>query len=102
MTTTAPTDPYPDVSPPPGAHVSTDWDQWSGDGQSRIICGTDRNIKGLQIRTCALQLRSGAISLTDPPAVTVDDSQELSSFEVRELAVLLLAAANEIDGWVAR
>jgi hypothetical protein len=102
LTTTAQINPYPDVAPPAGAHVSTDWEKWSSDGQSLIISGTDRSVKDVQIRTCALQLRTGSISLSDPPGVTIDDGPELSSAEVRQVVALLLAAADEIDGWVAR
>jgi hypothetical protein len=53
--TTAQINPYPDVPPPAGAHVRTDWEEWSSDGQSRIIAGTERRVKGLEICTCALQ-----------------------------------------------
>ena len=96
------TDRCPDVPLPSGAHVSTGWEEWSSDGSARIISGTDRSIKDVRIRTCALQLRTGSISLSDPPAVTIDDGQELSSAEARQVAALILAAADEIDGWVAR
>jgi hypothetical protein len=101
-TATAQINPYPDVPLPSGAHVSTGWEEWSSDGSARIISGNDRSIKDVRIRTCALQLRTGSISLSDPPAVTIDDGQELSSAEARQVAALLLAAADEIDGWVAR
>jgi hypothetical protein len=101
MTTT--TEPS-EVPLPANSHVSIDWEEWGGDeSDSRIICGTtERGLKGLRIRTCALQLRTGVISLTDPPAVTIDDSQELSSAEARRVAALIIEAADEIDGWVAR
>jgi hypothetical protein len=74
----------------------------ASDGQSRIITGTERRVEGLEICVCALQLRTGSISLSDPPAVTIDDSQELSSAEARQVAAMLLEAAAEIDGWVSR
>jgi hypothetical protein len=61
-----------------------------------------RRVEGLEICICALQLRTGSISLSDPPAVTIDDSQELSSAEARQVAAMLLEAAAEIDGWVSR
>jgi hypothetical protein len=91
-----------DVPLPANSHVRTDWEEWSSDGQSRIIAGTERRLNGLEICTCALQLRTGSISLSDPPAVTIDDGPELGSAEARQVAAMLLEAADEIDGWVGR
>lgn len=90
-----------DVPLPANSHVSTDWEEWSSDGQSRIISGTERRLKGLEIRTRASAPHS-SISLADPPAVTIDDGQALSSSEARQVAAMLVEAADEIDGWVSR
>jgi hypothetical protein len=109
MTTTAPTNPYPDVALPPGAAANEDeWAAW--DNQCRIIHGPTRTItKDVFVQSTAVQLPDGTFEYDDgqggeAPSVTVccDWSHNLTTALARQLAEAILAAADEVDGWAAR
>ena len=95
---------------PPGAVCSDGWQGPDDLGQPwRIISGTDRRIDGVEgiIGTSAVQLADGSVlnhqHPIDAPVVYVGLGGE--AFPVgraRELARAILAAADEIDGWVGR
>ena len=90
---------------PDGAEVApgSDWGEWSKDCLSRVVNGRERIVDGhdAEVVTNALQHRDG--SLTEAcVAVYVDCNQEFGSDSAREFARLLMAAADELDGWAAK
>ncbi|MAS06206.1 MAG: hypothetical protein CL534_16200 [Ahrensia sp.] len=112
-----------DVKPPAGASA----DDWSADAEPcRVIWGCTQSVtvdrasnEGLTtvgVYTHAVQRWDGQLSY-DPsdggPGVSIDTMYRgedgardtgvtVSSDEARELAAALIAAADEIDGWVAK
>lgn len=103
--TTAPTNPFPDVAPPAGTRA----DIWEGTPPERIVFGADRGIPDYEVNvwTSANQFADGTLddgSRTEPPTVhlEVGASTGMNSDQARILAAVLIGAAEEIDGWVAR
>jgi hypothetical protein len=102
MTTT-----IPDVPVPPGARPDT----WQDDSPLpyRVLLGEVRGIDGVDIdRVCvqptAVQFSDGRVddgSAHEPPQVYLND-YGLTSAQARELAAVLVDAADEVDGWLAR
>ena len=108
MTTSAPTNPYPDIAPPPNTEPNEDgWAAW--DNQCRIIHGPTRTVmKDVFVQATAIQLPDGSLEHDDgqggeAPSVTVccDWSENLTVPQARELAAAITAAADEIDAWTA-
>lgn len=103
MTTTAPHD----ITPPPGAAVVDDWEP--GPPPYRIILGIERNIddytggRGVQTWTSVAQFADGTIDRVgeiDLPMVHVDVSGDgLTAGQARQLARVLIAAADELGEW---
>jgi hypothetical protein len=97
---------HPDVPLPPGAEFG---DEWQPDHPQayRIIQTPDRHIEGhdkLTLWGIAVQRADGTIDVNEePPTVSIQVSWEdgLTTAQARELAALILATANELDGWVA-
>ncbi|MGO8771500.1 MAG: hypothetical protein ACLQIK_01160 [Mycobacterium sp.] len=63
----------------------------------------------MQISTAAIQFADGSIDDGDiePPSVAILDGDtdtgiQLNADQARKLASVLLAAADEVDGWAAR
>lgn len=70
----------------------------------RVIFGRDREVTAhaAVVGTNAVQFADGRIDdgRIEPPNVIADvGSETLSSVQARELAALLIAAADEIDRW---
>jgi hypothetical protein len=92
----------PDVPVPPGARPDT----WQND--HRVLLGEVRGIDGVDtdlvcVQVTAVQFFDGRIddgSVHEPPHVYLRDDA-LSAAQARELAALLIAAADEVDGWVS-
>jgi hypothetical protein len=109
MTTTAPTNPFPDISPPFGATTEDSW-QHNDPHSYRVVFGADRTVTdhGLKVSTNVVQWADGTIDLTgivEAPHVYVfdlGDGNPLNSDQARELAAALLEAAAELDGWAGR
>jgi hypothetical protein len=108
-TTTAQINPYPDIAPPAGARPIEDW-QAIEPQPYRVVIGDDRTVTDhkLRVSPTAIQLADGSIddgTTIEAPSVYVVDLDEgnlLNSDQARELASVLLEAADEIDGWAAR
>ncbi len=91
------------VQLPSGAVHSEDWE--GGDSPYRVIFGAERGVAGHRatVRAAAIQFTDGRVDdgqLVEAPSLTVlyaDD--ELSSGQARELAAVLLEAADELDRW---
>lgn len=66
----------------------------------RIVRTRVRRAGGVPINASALQFEDGGIDCgsMQPPQVWVDD-RALSSGQARELAALLIEAADQVDGW---
>jgi len=101
------TNPHPDVPLPPGTASSDDWQSGPTYPSYRIINGADRGIDGTEVEvwTSATQFADGSIDTDDdPPAVRVRSSWEdgITAGQARQLARALIAAADEIDGWVVK
>ena len=96
-----------DVSVPPGARPDT----WQDDVPQpyRILFGEVRGIDGkdiddVSVQPTAVQFSDGRVddgSVHQPPHVYLCDDG-LTGMQARELAALLIAAADEVDGWAAR
>jgi hypothetical protein len=108
MNTATPTNPYPDVVPPAGASAL---DAWQDDVPQpyRIVLGADRTVTDhkLRVSTSALQWADGSVDdgRIEPPHIYVEDLNEgnlPNRDQARALAAVLLEAAAEVDGWVAR
>lgn len=107
MTTTAQINPYPDVSPPAGAEP----DVWEDSGPMPhrdvytipryVLNSTGDPLRSPVVVAEAVQWANGTI---ESPSVSVEvpASPGLTSTQARDLAKLLLVAADEIDGRVAR
>jgi hypothetical protein len=103
---TTPDDPRADVAVPAGAVHADEWED--DDPQPyRIVTGARRGItdRDLIVWTSALQRQDGSLDVDrDPPTVNlgaVSWERGLTAGQARELAALLVEAADEIDGWVA-
>jgi hypothetical protein len=99
------TNPYPAVSPPPGATANDDWqaDDHQPIGWSPVLTVTDHK---LYVSTSAVQWADGKVEdgTIEAPLVYVFDLGEnapLNSDQARELASVLLEAATEVDRWAA-
>jgi hypothetical protein len=98
------TNTIPDVPVPHGAHPDT----WQHDSH-RVLLGDVRGIDGVDtdlvcVQVTAVQFPDGRIddgSVHEPPHVYLRDDA-LSPTQARELAALLIQAADELDGWVKR
>jgi|KBSSwiStaDraftv2_1062776.scaffolds.fasta_scaffold03943_1 hypothetical protein len=107
MTTTITTD-SGQVPLPPGASFGDDWA--GGDEPYRVIFGVDRTITdtAVCVYSAVVQLADGSIDqgTVAGPSVNISnnrtDGPQLNVDQARELAQALLAAADEIDGWVTR
>jgi hypothetical protein len=121
MTTTAQINRYPDVPLPPGAKPSEWWDVEDGEQTFRCVEGTPRLIGASRTRvyTHCTQWEDGRVEdgATEPtfhsaPGVSLDliddhgDATDtgitFTSAEARDAAAALIAAADEIDGWVGK
>lgn len=90
-----------DVALPAGVQVSTDWYQYHELGISRSVCGRDRGLTGRSgfiVATSGIQDRDGTIR-DRTCTVYLPGNDELTSREARELAALLVQAADELDRW---
>jgi hypothetical protein len=102
MTTT-----IPDVPVPPGARPDT----WEDDTPLpyRVLLGEVRGIDGIDtdhvsVQPTAIQFADGRVddgSVHEPPHVYLADNA-LTTTQARELAALLVATADEVDGWAAK
>jgi hypothetical protein len=103
MTTTT----IPDVPVPPGARPDT----WQDDSPQpyRILLGDVRGIDGVDtdrlcVQPTAVQFADGRVddgSVHEPPHVYLCD-HAFTATQAREVAALLIAAADEVDGWAAK
>jgi len=105
---TATTNPHPDVPLPAGAVFG---DVWEGRGPERVVTGPTRGITDAEtiiciIWTSAIQRADGRIAPDhpEPPLVHIDGCADigLNSDRARELASVLLEAADEVDRWAQR
>lgn len=104
-----------EVPIPPGVNADT----WQDDGPMpyRTLMGANRKVPGwtpgdghldeVLVGTTAVQFADGHLddgTEVEPPHVYVQMNSDhgLTSAEARGLAAVLLAAADEIDGWMAR
>jgi hypothetical protein len=100
MTTTTPTVPLP-----PGFVSAGDWDGRSGaDMPYRLVFGADRTITDHAVRVSisAFQRPDGSLARRwagEAPSIAVlnGDKWPLNGDQARELAAVLLAAADELD-----
>ena len=94
--------PLTPVPLPAGAVFADDW-QPEDPQPYRVIMGADRGIDGrdLRVRTSAIQFADGRIDggRIERPGVHVDDigDHTLTAGQARELAAVLLAAADEVE-----
>jgi hypothetical protein len=92
---------FADVALPAGAVFG---DAWEGDDLKRIVMGPDRGItdSGVIVWTSAVQSAQGRITSEqpEPPQVHIEGGAlGLNSDQARELASVLLEAADEMDSW---
>jgi hypothetical protein len=95
---------------PAGAVSADDWQP--GDHPYRVIFGAKREISGhpAVVGTAALQLSDGAVddgSRIEAPTVYINDGNMqaidgLTAAQGRQLGRALIAAADEIEWWVAK
>jgi hypothetical protein len=99
--TTTPTNPYPNVAPPPGATFVDDWQS----EQYRMVLGARRDVAGVQVWTSVAQRADGTVDAgrIEPPLVHVHEKGAwLTVEQARELAGAILDAINDLEGWVTR
>ncbi|MCW2652073.1 MAG: hypothetical protein QOE41_1535 [Mycobacterium sp.] len=117
MTQTS-TNPYPHVEPPDGGVIVDDWQVPGTPDAYRNILGTNRTIIAdslcdgvgpheVTVWNHIVQFPDGSFDLEgriEKPGISVDIEWEngLSSVQARELAAVLIEAADEIDRWVTR
>jgi hypothetical protein len=105
--TTATTNPLPNVPLPPGAALVDDW-QDDTPQPYRIIHAPNRGVGGhdVIVWATAVQWADGSIDdgRIEAPWIGVDihGDHGLSSTQARELAAVLIYAADEVDGWATR
>jgi hypothetical protein len=102
MTTT-----IPDVPVPPGARP----DAWQDDSPLpyRVLLGEVRSIDGLHVdvvnvQVTAIQFSDGRVddgSVHEPPHVYLRDDA-LTTTQARDLAAVLIEAADTVDRWAAK
>ncbi|CAM3108272.1 hypothetical protein BST27_18605 [Mycobacterium intermedium] len=86
-----------DVAPPDGGDHRP-W-QDEGDGTwSRFFVGTVRTMGDVRVIIDGTQYSDGRIERF----VTTDSAEGMGSAEARQLAALIIEAADEIDGWAER
>ncbi|VBA60490.1 hypothetical protein [Mycobacterium attenuatum] len=102
------TTPTSAVPLPPGAKYADLWEDATTDQPYRRITGEVRGVTGntnVLVWVEAVQYADGSLdqSAIDRPSVQIEANQEaLSSRQARELAMALLTAADELDGWAKR
>jgi|ERR1700682_3657756 hypothetical protein len=115
--TAATTNPLPNVSPPPNAVCTRDW-QPDGNRFYRNFEGEERHLdEAVWVFSHGTQHDDGRIDdgTTDPvfraPGISIDVLSQgwrtesgitLTGDTARRLADLLVMAADELDGWVTR
>jgi hypothetical protein len=106
MTTTPTTPRRPTVPLPVGAVKADDWESRGGEMPYRIARGADRGVDGVPstvVWTSVVQFADGTLddgSRTEPPSVHVENPDRgLTSAQARQLARLLISAADEVDRW---
>jgi hypothetical protein len=87
-----------EVQLPDGAAVADDWD--GDDSPQRVVFGPERGVTGHQVvvRTSCVQACDGRIGSQEVSISGDAQDRGLQSWQARELAAVLLAAADEIDG----
>lgn len=105
--TTATTEPYPDIAPPFGAEP----DVWEDSGPMPhrdvytiprcVLNSTGDPLRSPVVVAEAVQWANGVI---ESPSVSIEAPGDpgLTSAQARELAAILIEAADEVDGWAAR
>jgi hypothetical protein len=97
--------------PNPPLPVGAEPDIWQQDDHPyRVLYGASRGIAGRDdviVGTTAIQFSDGRINdrrVHEDPHVYVETNSDkgLSSEQARELAALLIEAADEVDRWSAR
>jgi hypothetical protein len=100
------TKPTYDVSLPDGARALEAW-QDDEPQPYRVICSDTRNVDGTTyttVQATAIQLADGRVddgSVHEAPHVYLGDNA-LTSDQARNLAALLVDAADKADGWAGR
>ncbi|ULE32869.1 hypothetical protein [Mycobacterium sp. IDR2000157661] len=98
----------PDVPPPPGAHTLSTWGDW--DYEYRVVWTADRCVEGhgrATVMGAAIQMPDGHIddgTLEEAPGVHIEvqSGSPMTTDQARQFAALVLATADELDGWVQR
>ena len=96
------------VSLPPGTQNPDGWqDNVGGLPPYRIVCGQDRHVREIEgiIGTSAVQYPDGTIDQTadDSPRVWAEyGAANMTSAQARQFAAEIVAAADEVDGWVTK
>lgn len=99
MTTTT----IPNMPLPPGADGACGWDQW--DNEFRVFHTADQEVGGHVVYASGVQCIDGTVSTDDAPMVWVQggsDERGLTGAQARDLAAVLIQAADIIDRWVNR
>jgi hypothetical protein len=90
----------------PDAPIGTTADTWQPENY-RVVFGPPRSLPSREdftVTTTAIQLRDGTIDdgeIIEPPHVYLDANSDkgLTVGQARRLAVMLMDAADEIEGW---
>lgn len=85
---------FADVPPPPDAGQHYPWQETSDGGCTRFFVGTSRKLGGAEVLISGIQCSDGSISRS----ITANATEDMDATEARQLARLILEAADELDG----
>jgi hypothetical protein len=97
----------PHIPPPPGFVGADEWQTTGADMPYRIVFGADRTVTDHPVHACICAFQFADDSIEAPGVAVLNPDgyaglYPLDSDQARELAAVLLAAADQLDGLATR
>jgi hypothetical protein len=87
-----------DIASPVDATGEPDvWQEW-GDGYGRMYSVSSRDVGPMTVDVCGVQFDDGRTETSI--SILAGEVEQMSAAQARQLAAALVAAADEMDGWV--